>query len=264
MRHFATLQFAMTLTLAAIPFAALEAQAEEDVLHACAWPNWGLLRLVDDPSECRPNERAVSWNIAGAQGEPGPPGTPGAQGQTGAQGPQGLTGPQGATGTQGNPGLPGPMGNPGTQGNPGPMGDPGPQGAPGSSSTPKPQVRFVGFTSETVTGQEGTFIFSEMCQAEFDSSRWCTSEEILESPAIPDLGSAGAETAWVRPVFKVSTISPSKVVDASGFTDGSNHQTCLNYSAGTPPNQGLTVSIVGRYVARDCRELRSVTCCATD
>ncbi len=122
MRHYATLGCVMISMLATLLFGPLEAQAEEGVLHACAWPSWGLLRLVDDPSECRPNERAVSWNVAGTPGEPGPQGTPGTQGQTGAQGPQGLTGPQGATGTQGNPGLPGPQGNPGTQGNPGPQG----------------------------------------------------------------------------------------------------------------------------------------------
>ena len=65
MRPTVTEIWLMILTLVSLPFAALEAEAHEGVLHACASANKGKLRLVADPTECRPNEQAVSWNIAG-------------------------------------------------------------------------------------------------------------------------------------------------------------------------------------------------------
>jgi hypothetical protein len=41
-------------------------------IHACAHKKSGDLRVVADPTECKPSEEAVSWN---REGPPGPPGT---------------------------------------------------------------------------------------------------------------------------------------------------------------------------------------------
>jgi hypothetical protein len=58
-----------------------------EVLYACAKSNSGLMRLVDDPSECLPSEEgAISWNIQGVQGEPGPAGPAGPPGPAGEGG----------------------------------------------------------------------------------------------------------------------------------------------------------------------------------
>lgn len=35
--------------------------AESDVIHACYHKENGMLRVVDDPSECRPSEEPISW-----------------------------------------------------------------------------------------------------------------------------------------------------------------------------------------------------------
>ena len=77
-------------------------------IHACKLVPSGLLRIVDEPSDCRRHERHLSWN---AQGPAGPQGPPGAQGTPGAQGP---AGPQGSAGPAGPPGPTGPAGPPGS------------------------------------------------------------------------------------------------------------------------------------------------------
>jgi hypothetical protein len=53
------------------------------VIHGCYAHHDGSLRVVDDPTTCKHNETALSWNQTGPQG---------AQGPTGPQGPQGIPG----------------------------------------------------------------------------------------------------------------------------------------------------------------------------
>lgn len=55
-------------------------------INGCYQKNNGQLRIVADPSECRPPEVAISWNQSG---------------QTGPQGPQGPQGPRGLPGNGG-------------------------------------------------------------------------------------------------------------------------------------------------------------------
>lgn len=46
---------------------------ERDIIHACAQKQNGQLRVVDDPSECRPSEEAISWNRTGPAAAPEEP-----------------------------------------------------------------------------------------------------------------------------------------------------------------------------------------------
>ena len=62
---------------------ALAVGTDSEGLVACARNKDGRMRLVDDPSDCRRRETAVSWNVAGPQGDPG------VQGETGPQGADG-------------------------------------------------------------------------------------------------------------------------------------------------------------------------------
>lgn len=49
------------------------ARGEASQIHACVKENpEGNVRIVGDPSDCRANERSLSWNL---QGPPGPPGS---------------------------------------------------------------------------------------------------------------------------------------------------------------------------------------------
>jgi hypothetical protein len=47
------------------------------VIHACAHPANGALRLVASPADCRQPESPISWNQQGPAGQPGPAGLPG-------------------------------------------------------------------------------------------------------------------------------------------------------------------------------------------
>lgn len=108
------------------------------VLYACAGPLLGELRLVNAPSDCRRNERSVSWNVqgpAGPQGPAGAQGVAGSPGVTGAQGPQGVAGEPGPAGPQGPEGIPGATGVPGAIGPQGPQGVAGPAGPAGPAGS---------------------------------------------------------------------------------------------------------------------------------
>jgi hypothetical protein len=89
-----------------------------DVIRGCVRKD-GRFRLATQKYPCRKNERAISWNVRGPQGNPGPAGPAGPPGADGAPGAAGAPGPQG------EPGLQGPAGPKGERGPPGPKGDPG-------------------------------------------------------------------------------------------------------------------------------------------
>jgi large repetitive protein len=80
--------WAATAALAVIVSGVALAQDSGDatVIHACKHPSGGWLRQVAAPTQCRRRERAVSWNIAGAKGDPGEPGAPGPAGAKGDPG----------------------------------------------------------------------------------------------------------------------------------------------------------------------------------
>jgi hypothetical protein len=87
--------------------AGLQAIDTSTTIHACRLVPSGLVRIVDEPSDCRRHERHLSWNVkgpAGPQGPPGPPGASGAQGPAGSPGAAGPAGPQGPSGPAGPPG----------------------------------------------------------------------------------------------------------------------------------------------------------------
>jgi lamin tail-like protein/collagen triple helix repeat protein len=123
--------FASTTTLAG-------AGARADgVIVACQKPGKGFLRVVKSASDCKRNERIVTWNEQGPAGPPGPAGPAGAQGPAGAPGPQGPAGPAGPPGPKGDAGAAGATGPAGPAGAQGPAGSPGPagpQGPPGAAS----------------------------------------------------------------------------------------------------------------------------------
>jgi hypothetical protein len=63
---------------------------DPNVINACRHPSGGWLRQVSSPSQCRRREKAVSWNIAGAKGDPGAPGPAGPAGPKGDKGDAGT------------------------------------------------------------------------------------------------------------------------------------------------------------------------------
>ena len=70
----------VALALAGVVLAASYAQAQ--TINACVNKK-GVMRIVNDPSQCRSTENPLSWNRDGSPGPPGPPGPPGEQGDPG-------------------------------------------------------------------------------------------------------------------------------------------------------------------------------------
>jgi acyl dehydratase len=77
---------------------AMTSSTPTGVLRACVSNQTGAMRLLREGS-CKPSERMVRWNIAGAVGAVGAAGPAGAAGPQGSQGPQGVQGPTGPTET---------------------------------------------------------------------------------------------------------------------------------------------------------------------
>jgi hypothetical protein len=69
-----------TIVLLAVGSAVAYAATEEDQIHACVAEGSALIRSVDSSDQCRKNERALSWNAKGPEGDPGPAGPPGLSG----------------------------------------------------------------------------------------------------------------------------------------------------------------------------------------
>src|SRR5271168_1886687 len=100
----------------------------------------GKIIAVNNPDNCFPPKRLITWDADGVPGATGPQGPAGAQGEpgdtgaAGPQGPQGPVGPTGAvggTGATGNAGVQGPTGATGAQGSEGAQGAQGAQGPVG-------------------------------------------------------------------------------------------------------------------------------------
>ena len=65
------------LLAASAAYAGIGALTAEETIVACKAAGTGLLRGVDDASECRTNEEPLTWNTQGPPGLPGPPGAGG-------------------------------------------------------------------------------------------------------------------------------------------------------------------------------------------
>jgi len=132
-----------------------------------------------------------------------------------------------------------------------------------------PPVRWqiVGFTSASYLGNEGVLGFTRHCQTEFSDSRVCTSQEVMDTVAVP--GSLTG-SAWVRPVFVPVSVARyglqgtiQMALDASGRT-GSAPGTlnCNGWSSPSSSARGLVVSDAGSFSTRACNVTFSVACCA--
>jgi hypothetical protein len=117
----------------------LPSAGHADTLSLCIG-QLGKIVEVNNPDDCFPPKRLITWDSDGVPGPAGPQGPAGAQGEPGAtgaagpQGPQGPVGPTGAvgaTGATGAAGVQGPTGATGAQGPEGAQGAQGPQGPTG-------------------------------------------------------------------------------------------------------------------------------------
>jgi hypothetical protein len=109
---------------------ALAPSTATSVIQACQNGGNGNLRVVEDSSDCKKNETAISWNVVGTAGSRGPTG---ATGLGGPVGPAGANGVAGANGANGAPGAKGAACLPSDAACIGPKGDKGDPGAAGAN-----------------------------------------------------------------------------------------------------------------------------------
>ena len=120
------------------------------------------------------------------------------------------------------------------------------------------RFQLVGFTSAVMLGNSGVLGFTLACQAEFLSSRMCTTREVVETVVVPSLS---GPDAWVQPVFIINPGGDS--ADAiSGLREPSSRAlNCLGWSVDTQLT-GLTATAIGSFRTHICNELHPVACCA--
>lgn len=112
--------------------------------------------------------------------------------------------------------------------------------------------QLVGFTTATFDGATGVLGFTQACQAEFTGSRFCTTEEVMDTVTVPG-GLVG--DAWVRPVF-APTGQPG-LLDASGILV----LTCEGWL--NAESVGIAVTPTGGFLNNmPCSVARPVACCA--
>ena len=128
------------------------------------------------------------------------------------------------------------------------------------------QFQLVGFSTQTVNGNAGIFQMTEACQQNFEASRACTSEEVMNTVEIPELS---AQNAWVRPTLRpIGGGGIAVLADASGSdsADGNVNSlpgdlTCRGWTR-TNNYNGLTVNDDGGFLPQSCSGSRPVACCS--
>jgi hypothetical protein len=141
-------------------------------------------------------------------------------------------------------------------------------GAPSAAlaQTCTKQFQLVGFSSQNLNGNAGVFRMTAACQQDFEASRVCTSEEVMNTVEIPELS---AQNAWVRPALRpIGGGSIAVLADASGSdsADGNVNSlpgdlTCRGWTR-TSNYNGLTVNSDGGFLPQSCSGSRPVACCS--
>jgi hypothetical protein len=120
---------------------------------------------------------------------------------------------------------------------------------------------FIGITNAVADGNTGFLGMSGLCQAEFPGSHFCTTQEIMESPSLPDV----ASPSWVHPVYSAVVDIQEQgevLVDVSGVFDNPGGLSCegWNNNSGAPGVTGMIQT--GMSFARtNCNTQNPVSCC---
>jgi hypothetical protein len=128
------------------------------------------------------------------------------------------------------------------------------------------QFQLVGFSNGTLRGDAGVFRMATRCQADYEASRMCTSEEVMDTVIVPSL--PNGTTAWVRPSIKpVASGDLTISMDASGadstLNNGSDTAdlTCMGWNQ-RDNVRGLTVNDSGGFSTQPCDFQRRIACCS--
>ncbi len=116
---------------------------------------------------------------------------------------------------------------------------------------------FVGFSTGTVLGDAGVQGMKAQCQADWPSSRMCSSQEITDG--IWTNGETSLEQAWVRASAQPGGFTG--LTDVSGLQEVANDMTCAGWERADEFTWGLTVDNQGTFRTRPCDVARPVACC---
>jgi len=128
------------------------------------------------------------------------------------------------------------------------------------NSIPQSGAReYVGNTLDTFNGGRGVATYTNACNAEYEGSRMCTSEEFLNTGAFPEILGA----AWIRPTFvpvaDTSTSSQPVALDMSGQSGSVGSLSCDGWNSNS--GYGLLVDLGGRFRVSVCSTVYAVACC---
>ena len=114
---------------------------------------------------------------------------------------------------------------------------------------------FVGFSTNAVQGDVGINGMKAQCQADFPTSRMCSSAEVVSG--VWTSGESSTATAWVQPVRG----SSPGMDDPSGRSDTAVASLNCRAWSYAPNGSGLTVDSSGAFYIDLCSEHRPVACC---
>lgn len=121
-------------------------------------------------------------------------------------------------------------------------------------------AQLVGLTAATLKGDAGVIGFTQACQQEFPGTRFCSSQEVVRTIAVPS-GLSGS--AWVLTSGGVG-LGTGVLVDASGAIGSGNNLSCEGWLIGVGNQTGLAVDFgvsAGSFSLQLCSEARKVACC---
>jgi len=139
------------------------------------------------------------------------------------------------------------------------------------------EMVFVGFTTATIEIDgfyrgNSLFAMTKLCQAEYENSRMCTSEEVMKTVNIPELpdfipyprSTSIIDWGWVQPVITSIYVNEDGeifYVDISGQS-GKHGLNCNNWTVPRSDWGGLAVNVIGNFEAPGCNRVGPVACCA--
>ena len=113
--------------------------------------------------------------------------------------------------------------------------------------------KFLGFTDIAVDGDTGVMEINRLCNAQFSSSRMCTTREIMNGTN-PNHRFPVAGWAWVKGIF-------DNPADEFLSGSGGGQLSCLGWSSNASFDKGLAINGDSNFSQQKCNLLLNVSCC---
>ena len=117
---------------------------------------------------------------------------------------------------------------------------------------------FLGFSTETVTGNAGLLGMNNACIAEYgENAKFCSSKDIILSPSL----TAQSGQSWVRPhIVASTTITSNVLVDYSGISGSVTDLSCRGWGIEAGVGLGINGANLA-FMSLACGAEYHVACC---